>query len=510
MAIAPNSTITLYNVPWDDSYKHICDAAMSSYLPGQAVKTLSNYTYIQKDYIINVDASMDEIKSANYVVFKNASHENRLVYNFIVHMEYINDRVTALHIKTDVYQTWRDRMTVKNCLVIREHVNTDTIGLHTVPEGLETGDYIFHGATSYQRAFMSTLGIVIAVTEYWDGAAWQTASGNEYNGIFSGVKLYNSTSAGNVSAFLDQYVTDAKTSSVVAVYLIPQAMYNGSWNAAVTAMSGSSSSDDHTWNGYARPSTIDGYTPKNNKLLTYPYLFFTLDNNSGAMAIFKYEDFQSSTPAFTVYGGIMPNPSYKCFPTNMNGSNGAGNGLEYGITMSGYPLCAWASDSFAQWLAGNAGSLIATGAGAAGAIIAGAATGNLIMVGGGVATAISQLTAIYNHSIQPDQMHGSLNSGSANVAKGWQDFYCKCKCIKAEYARIIDEFFTMYGYKVNRVKTPNLTGRTYWNYVQTNDCIITGAIPYEDKIQLEQMFNRGVTIWHSGSGIGNYSQDNGV
>lgn len=41
--------------------------------------------------------------------------------------------------------------------------------------------------------------------------------------------------------------------------------------------------------------------------------------------------------------------------------------------------------------------------------------------------------------------------------------------IKQEYARVIDNFFNMYGYKVNDVKIPNITGRLNWNYVKTVD-----------------------------------------
>lgn len=510
MATAPTSSINLYNVPWGSDYKHVTDQAAAAALTGRLVTSLSNYTYLKKDNIIRADVSMDTIDTANYCSYTNAAHEGITFYAFINRLEYINDAVTAIHITTDVWQTWRGIMTLKSCFVEREHTATDVIGEHTVPEGLEHGDYIFHGATSYSRANMSTLGIVAAVTEYWDGSAWQPASGNEYSGVFSGVRFYGSTSAGNMAAWLDQYVTDGKQAAVVAVYMIPRAMYGGTWNSAVTAMTGASSSHDHTWSGVARPATIDGYTPKNNKLLTYPYLFFTLDNNAGSVAAFHFEDFQSTTPAFEVYGGIMPNPSYKCFPTNMKGSNGAGNGLEYGITMSGYPLCAWASDSFASWLAQNAGTLAVTGAGAAGAIIMGAATGNMLMIGGGLTAALSSAQQIYKAAIAPDQVHGSLNSPAANVAKGWQDFYCKVKCIRAEYARIIDEFFSMYGYKINRVKVPATTGRTYWNYVKTIDCCITGAIPIDDRQELQDIFNNGVTIWHTASNLGNYSLDNSV
>src|SRR5699024_3355394 len=48
---------------------------------------------------------------------------------------------------------------------------------------------------------------------------------------------------------------------------------------------------------------------------------------------------------------------------------------------------------------------------------------------------------------------------------------------KKEYLEAIDEFFSMYGYKVNLVKKPNITGRQNWNYVKTIGCNLTGNIP---------------------------------
>jgi hypothetical protein len=222
------------------------------------------------------------------------------------------------------------------------------------------------------------------------------------------------------------------------------------------------------------------------------------------MAVFKYEEFQA-TPSFSVYGGIMPNPSYKAFPNNLRNSNGAGNGLEFGLTISGFPVCAWSNDTFTNWLSQNAGSLGLAATASTASIIAGAAAGNPLMIGGGIAGIISQIAQVAQHHLMPDQMNGSLNSASANVAKSWNDFYFHARTIKAEYARIIDEFFTAYGYKVNRIKVPNTytTGRDF-NYVQCADPVVLGGCPLDVKARLESIYERGVTIWHDGDHLGDY------
>jgi hypothetical protein len=82
--------------------------------------------------------------------------------------------------------------------------------------------------------------------------------------------------------------------------------------------------------------------------------------------------------------------------------------------------------------------------------------------------------------------------------------------IKKEYAKRIDEFFTMYGYKVNSLKIPNVSDRPYWNYVQTIDVNIKGSIPHNDMKRLKQMYNEGVTLWKSASYFLDYTKDNNL
>lgn len=506
--------VRLCAVPWSAGYKHIVRfttrAAQSAYILGKTVKSSNACTIVRNDGYVRYPDHVDNLQGVNYLAFQNAG---RWFYAFITRLQYVSDNTTWIYFDFDIVQNWMTEYSLGECFVVREHVTDDTVGANTVPEGLEIGDYIYYaeGSIGYQRANLGNLGIMIAVTEYWDGSAWQPAPGNEYNGVFSGVKLYHTTSATAAYAFLQQYQgidpgggLAPKAGAVVAVWMIPQAMLS-SFGSTVTAVSAASTCESVAVTAPARPSVIDGYTPKNNKLLTYPYVCLSVDNNAGGIGVFKYEEFQA-TPAFSVYGGIMPNPSYKCFPTNLKNSNGAGNGLEYGLTLSGFPVCAWSNDAFSNWLAGNAGSLGLAAAGSAAALAGGIATGNAVMAGGGVAGIISQLVQVYQHSVMPDQMQGSLNSPSANVAKGWNDFYFHIRTIKAEYAKIIDEFFSAYGYKVNRIKIPNQYSATRnCNFVQCKDPVILGACPLDVKRQLENIYEQGVTIWHDGDKVGDYT-----
>ena len=47
----------------------------------------------------------------------------------------------------------------------------------------------------------------------------------------------------------------------------------------------------------ARSNSLDGYTPRNKKLLTYPYIYLGFNPQNGTKKIYRYEDFLNSTPS---------------------------------------------------------------------------------------------------------------------------------------------------------------------------------------------------------------------
>ena len=82
--------------------------------------------------------------------------------------------------------------------------------------------------------------------------------------------------------------------------------------------------------------------------------------------------------------------------------------------------------------------------------------------------------------------------------------------IRQEYAKIIDDYFSAYGYKVNSVKTPNITGRRNWNYVKTVGCYIEADIPQDDLQEIKTLFDKGITLWHNPATFADYSQTNDI
>ena len=83
-------------------------------------------------------------------------------------------------------------------------------------------------------------------------------------------------------------------------------------------------------------------------------------------------------------------------------------------------------------------------------------------------------------------------------------------------AKIIDDYFTMYGYAVNELKIPNIRSggsiRPHWNYVKTIGCVIHSAtgkgLPADAEKNIASIYDRGITFWNYLSEVGDYSYNN--
>lgn len=76
-------------------------------------------------------------------------------------------------------------------------------------------------------------------------------------------------------------------------------------------------------------------------------------------------------------------------------------------------------------------------------------------------------------------------------------------CITDEYAERIDRYLSVYGYKVNMFKDIDTKSRRYWNYIKTVNANIvnngiTTKLPHTARIGIKNIFDNGITFWHSG------------
>ena len=550
--------VRLLAVPLENDYIHTLYfdslSDQETYFKSKTVDYMTDCSYQRKDNFIRYNKQFDEILNCNYVMYKNPAYSDKWFYAFITKMEYKDDGRTDIYIETDVIQTWLKDYTVKPSFVEREHVIDDTIGVHTVPEGLETGDYIVNDITSYGG--LVERGIILACTvnlmqlNYNQEPAKPTG-GTLYNGVYSGVTYYYfdctdgtadeggyTTLQGVLHCLEDMGQSD----SVTALFMVPKNMFTikelgtvevsaGTVAYPIRVIEPSTGPNIEIWNDeqtdvgifpVTKPTTLDGYTPKNNKLFTHPYCYMNMSNNGGSNVIYKYEMFNrynadNQTCSFNIYSAITPGCSIRAIPKNYNGQ--AFN-YDEGINGCKYPVCNWQTDAYTNWMTQNSLNIGLTVASGTAQIVGGVAmavgSGGLGMavgggaIAGGITSILGCVSQIREKSFTPPQTNGNLNSGDVNFSMGMNTFSAYCMTVKKEYAQIIDNFFSMFGYKLNLVKTPYQNHRTNYWYTKTVDVNIDGAIPMDDLRKIKDCYNRGITFWKNPANVGDYSVDNAI
>ena len=257
-----------------------------------------------------------------------------------------------------------------------------------------------------------------------------------------------------------------------------------------------------------KPTSLDGYTPKNNKLFTYPYTFCRLSSftESRDYLFEKFTDPITGNPSdpfyFYIFGTFIPEPSVLCVPTNYDHLL---LNFEQTLTIK-YPQLPAVSDSFLS-LVGNNG--IASKLLPLGTVITGAMTGSL---GAALAGAVSSADKMLSDSVNNFIVTGadSDTMTSLNRDLGTKTIAAYTISIRAQNARRIDDFLSMYGYATEKVKVPNTSGRRSWNYVKTKGARIGGNIPGSVADKICAILDRGITFWHPSATIGDYTQNNDI
>lgn len=572
MVITPQTDVYLLQVPLEiDSNHQLTFAnatAQFNYFFSLPKIGFDGFTYQRKDNSIRVPALFDNIMNYNYVMYRNDAYSNKWFYAYITDMVYKNDSNTDVYIKTDVWQTYQFDLTFKPVLIDREHVNDDTVGKHTLPEGLELGDVVANGRTKNfgfdltQQGALMLIADVSMIENYgtnqtlvatWDSGSTPISSANGIpSGTYHIVISTGTLSLTGLQHFVSIYDKAGLSDAIQSVYILPTKIVgtndiksgltlSTTGSAPADSISGlgmiSSSLRDVTHIGTATcnvPTSVDGYIPVNKKVLTYPFNYLNVSNNAGTVIPYRYEDFVllNNAVRFEVDGVFCESGSIKAVPRDYkNLSYDAGdNRYDYSINGAKYPVCSWNSDSYTNWLTQNAvnmetqwkNTLIGAGVNAVQNVVHGALTEGTVGAGMGlIASGVQTVSGIIGlareqhlaktqANLVPDQARGNLGAGDIVFSKHGSLFTFMPMSIKKEYAVAIDQYFSQYGYKCNLVKVPNITGRRNWNYVKTVGCYIEANIPQEDLQEIKLMFDKGITLWHNPATFADYTQNNDI
>lgn len=551
---SPQGDVWLGHVPWNNSYAHVYwEGARNKQLILDSFMTMhtTNYTYIRENTDIRVPYNADSLYGINYCMYQN---DGMWFCAFVNTITYKSNNTALLHLEEDIWHTWGGALNIKSCLVAREHVNSDTLGKWRAPEPameLESFDIssspfstnntaIVVGTNAIPVLKNGVSGDIFSSHTESDFDGSEAVSGGRYNNIYSGVAYYGFFVNEDylLSNFLDNLNMCGAAESICALFMVdPSSLVV---NAAHRVMS----------YGVNETGTIvaprihgNGYVPRNNKCLTYPYAYVTITDYSGGNMDLKYEDCNTwGQVEYSIEGGL--DPTCQMF---FKLHNYMGNivSFEHVMPLSEYARCAWVYASYQNWAAQNSenitvknavsgiklglglgmtaigGALLFTGGGtpigaalsSAGIeVSAGAAAG---MALGGMGSALSggeQLASIgaeikYQEKHPNHVVGGSSSNSLQGVGRNSGGYVCHG--LQYQSAVRLDNFFDVFGYQIDQLKEPNITGRPCWNYVKTVGACMDGNIPSDRLAKMNSCLDRGITFWHN-TDVGEYAQDNSL
>lgn len=544
-------------------------------ISGKSVFTVANCSYFRDSKRIRVTIPMAIAYTVNYLVYKNTNFENKYFYAFVTSCNYVNNEVCEFTFEIDVIQTWMFDYEIRPSFVVRQHIAKDAIGASLTEESFEIGDPIVAKsfADPNSRNFKICVLTSFKATYNAETAKYDytTVEGKYYGKTYSGLEMNFFGTDQSANGFIKAVVEDGKTDGVIAIFMCPEMIVDKPTEVAKIAINlypFNEVDQASAANTYYETNLFQGYVPKNKKLYQYPYRFVKVLNGRGGAAVYKWENSGSKSPEgknmfnFRLYAGGCSNPEMILAPTYNGEVSVLNPSPSYSLTNGGCVQCSWSSDAYKAWLAQNQGQLqymdthrlltlargvFNSGAGVSytpGAIPSSSSSalsvpGNIAQTSMGSfsqnaivqgtysiqgsrsvavntlidwADQIARKTAILkDHEVLPPEAHMGTTAGQLAQDSGKSGFTIQCCCIRKEYAQIIDDYFDMFGYSVNKVvQTVNRHTRQHFNYIKTMGCLIKGTLPSEDKYRIEKIYDNGITFWHTNLDlIGNYTLENG-
>lgn len=546
MADRNSQIIMCKNIKLDRNYNNVLnytEAQMLSLCRANQVASASNYSFIRERGTIKTHFPYAQCLQSNYIAFQNPDYSNKWFFAWIDNVDYKSDGCGEISFTIDEWSTWFNKVNIADCFVVREHVNDDTIGLHTIPENLDVGDVI---CEKEEEIFNEIIGegtenekpryVFVIETTYdpYVSPSESNVSGvSVINNNLIGSKLLAFYSIAYIDNFLSHMAHESKIDSIRNMYILPYILIDENGYNLREIENGTQDYKyyeiDESYEACIKNYLIEAVTSfqginiKNNKCFCYPYNYMLVSNNVGNQIIYKYEDF-----AKEYNPDVLPNPyfmlsvemsiqiggSIRLVPCNHQNKE---RNYDEIIPLAKLPTCSWSGDAFTNWLTQNAvniGTSIVETAGGIALSIASGGTG--AVAGAGIAlsgaTKTAGLIGQFRDAALKPSITGGSNTGDINYSANTNTFKIYKMRAKNEYIKIIDDYFTRYGYKVNLLKKPNISGRSIFNYIEIEDTseIGYGEVPSKSMDIINGACRSGVTIWHNHANIGNYNLENNI
>lgn len=557
MTFTPNSKVRLCSVPFSD-YTNVLsfgtdDTARANYFASKVVYDLTStdgYSYVKGNGAIRINKNKESLYNINYMMYRNDNFGNKWFYAFVDSIEYINANVTELRFSIDVWQTWESVLNFHDSFIVRQHIpkSQDTIGANTQPENMTSEKYVYERTS--EKFFMNgsyylvVQALGIPRPSYESTADKYLPMSTVLNGtLFNGCYfVYSNTVEGykKLRELIKAFDEVNKSNSIINIYHAPSNLFF-SGTGTLTHLDSSlplGYTDEDTLCSYNitskeisipklekfEISSGNYYTPKNKKLLTFPYTKLVLTNTNGSNTTYRQEWFDNGI-TFNALTDINSPVTIVTYPTDYRAGN-----TNNSLSLKGLSTTAWESNAYLNYIAYNSNTISINqelidkeyNYQSADLLKNYALTGITSPLTKGIDLEYNMIKNAFRTSdtkrrfqaslddkeLMQNNSRGTSNSGMPlhQINKyGFQFIFMR---YPYEYIKIIDNYFDKFGYAINDFKAVNYNNRSNFDYIETSQIIVDGDVPEDDMNVIKNIFNSGVRIWHNPTNFLNFNVAN--
>lgn len=545
--ISPNSNIwILKGVPLDakhtKSYRPKSKTEQFEAFSAFTAYTLTNQSYIRhSNNSIRVELQADNVINCNYMLFQNNNFGDKIFYAFITDVEYISNSTCRIEYKIDVLQTYYFDIDFLPSMIEREHSRTDAIGDSTsadyyIGKNIVNNANHIIGLDTLSLTELTDFVIVIVTTKLLDEPTSPVLRHYQTEGDLTGYMRSNCVSflrIGGLSEaeitavddLLNNYIANNGDgiNGILDMYCVPQIflhdyIFSGSY---LVNVSDKVTRIDVPVETISNDTRLDGYVPKNKKLLTAPYTYGAITSPTGQTKSLSFElwsrifdehnevYFSTVTLEASLLSGIA---DYRITPKNYAGDE---YNRENSMPVQNFPQVPININAFTNWASQNKNSFLASTISLGISAIINTLARN---PEGLLSNSMTSMSMAAHNADLKNQTVGVNSASTSTAIWAYPEHYFMLSIlsIDADSARQVDNYFTKYGYSVGRVKTPNFWngwGRTNYNYCKTYEANIrsinphTTGLPANALTEICDIFNAGVCLWESLGSVGTYGDN---
>lgn len=263
-----------------------------------------------------------------------------------------------------------------------------------------------------------------------------------------------------------------------------------------------------------------------SRLFNYPYAYAMLNDYYSEPMIIKYHELPTNglNDIYVTYT-LSNKCTYKLYIKGYKGDkvgntecNVSNVSLDLPVSSSAYSQ--FLATSKASFLASNRASisqeLVNTGSSVASNLISGNILGGAFALAGGVVSTYNTIQSAMAQTSDLMSTPRTVKSMGADTIFSLANSQSKIEIIRYQinehYLNRLADYFSMFGYKQNKMMSVNTKSRYYYNYIKCLQANVKGErIPKDDLQKIKAIYENGVTFWHidnEGVEVFNYSMDN--